>query len=102
MINQKLATSNLNLRAPNFGQKGEIGKIAATTETTDGAEELMDPKSAVFRPLWRYLCVFLVPGVERSSGAATPSRSAELKEFLSSPLFGDEIIDKMEKMRRVT
>ena len=27
---------------------------------------------------------------------------AELKEFLSSPLFGDEIIDKMEKMRRVT
>ena len=22
----------------------------------------MDPKSAVFRPLWRYLCVFLVPG----------------------------------------
>ena len=26
--------------------------------------------------------------------------SAELKEFLSSPLLGDEIIDKMEKMRR--
>ena len=62
VVNQKLATSNLNSPAPNFGQKGKIGKIAATTETTDEAEELMDPKSAVFRPLWRYLCVFLVPG----------------------------------------
>ena len=28
------------------------GVIAATTETTDGAGDLMDPKSAVFRPLW--------------------------------------------------
>ena len=62
VVNQKLSTSNLNSPAPNFGQKGKIGKIAATTETTDEAEELMDPKSAVFRPLWRYLCVFLVPG----------------------------------------
>ena len=42
VVNQKLATSNLNLRAPNFGQKGEIGKIAATTETTDGAGDLME------------------------------------------------------------
>ena len=68
MTNQKLATSNLNLnlRALKFGHKeGEIAPIAATTETTDttdGAEELRDPKSAVFWPLWRYLCVFLVPG----------------------------------------
>ena len=43
MTNQKLATSNLNLRAPKFGQKeGEIAQIAVavTTETMDGAGDL--------------------------------------------------------------
>ena len=45
MVNQKLATSNLNLRAPKFGQKeGEIAPIAVavTKETTDGAGDLME------------------------------------------------------------
>ena len=67
VVNQKLATSNLNLRAPKFGQKeGEIAPIAVavTKETTDGAGDLLNSKSALFWPLWRYLCVFLVPGVK--------------------------------------
>ena len=34
------------------------------------------------------------------SGGSEGAANAELKEFLSSPLLGDEIIDKMEKMRR--
>ena len=47
--NQKLATSNLNLRAPKFGQTELLTEITVTTGATDGAG---DPKSAVFRLLW--------------------------------------------------
>ena len=60
VTNQKLATSNLNFRAPKFGQKGELStEIMVTTEMTDATDVPSatsvvseNLKSAVFRPLW--------------------------------------------------